>query len=80
MQYEPLLCGVIIMTKKQIDNYNKMRNALIEITKYQTPYKLRKDSEKDWGVDFEEAIEMAYENIQVTAKDAVKGVRVVNAT
>lgn len=57
-----------------------MRDALIEITKYQTPDKLRKDSEKDWGVDFEEAIEMAYENIQGTAKYAVKGIRAVNAT
>ncbi len=66
------------MTKKQIENYNKMRNALIEITKYQTPNKLRSDSEKDWGVEFEEAIEMAYENIQQTAKSAVKGIRAVN--
>jgi len=68
------------MTKKQIENYNKMRNALIEITKYQTPDKLRRDSEKDWGVDFEEAIEMAYENIQGIAKYAVKGIRAANAT
>jgi len=72
--------ALFIMTKKQIENYNKMRRALIEITKYQTPDKLRKDSEKDWGLEFEEAIEMSYENIQQTAKLAVKGVRELNAT
>lgn len=52
-----------------------MRNALIEITKYQTPDKLRGDSEKDWGLDFSESISMSYENMQETAKYAVKGVR-----
>jgi soluble cytochrome b562 len=68
------------MTKKQMQDFNKMRNALIEITKYQTPDKLHRDSKKDWGVEFEEALEMAYENIQSTAKYAVKGVRALNAT
>lgn len=63
------------MTKNQIENYNKMRNALIEIKNYQSPEELRNNSEKDWGLEFEEAIEMAYENIQITAKNAVKGVR-----
>lgn len=63
------------MTDKQKQNYNKMRDALIEITKYQTPEKLRRDSEKDWGVEYEEALEMAYENIQETAKFSVKGVK-----
>ncbi len=65
------------MNKKQIETFNKMRSALIEITKYQTPDKLRKDSENDWGLDFEEAIEMSYENIQETAKIAVESVRVI---
>lgn len=65
------------MTKKQIEDFNKMRSALIEITNYQTPDKLRKDSENDWGVEFEESIEMAYENIQQTAKFAVKYVRII---
>lgn len=66
------------MDNKQIEDYNKMRNALIEITRYQTPDKLRENSIKDWGLEFEEAIEMAYENIQTTAKDAVKGVKLIN--
>lgn len=63
------------MTPKQKRDYNRMRLMLIRITKYQTPYKMRKDSEKDWGLGFEEAIEMAYENIQSDAKAAIKGVK-----
>jgi hypothetical protein len=66
------------MTPKDKQNYNRMREALIRITKYQTPDKMRKDSEKDWGVSFDEAIEMAYENIQQEAKLAVKGVRMIS--
>jgi hypothetical protein len=60
---------------KEIQNHNKMRNALIEISKYETVDKLRRDSEKEWGIDFDEALEMAYENMQNTAKYAVKNIR-----
>ena len=66
------------MTAKEKQNYNRMREALIRITKYQTPDRMRRDSEKDWGVSFEEAIEMAYENIQQEAKVGVKGVRALS--
>lgn len=54
----------------------KMYSALKTITKYQSAEKLRKDSKKEWGLDFTEAIEMSYENIQQTAKDAIKGIRI----
>lgn len=58
-----------------------MRLALIKISKhYQTPAKLQKNSQKEWGLDFEEAIEMAYTNIQGEAAFAVKGVKEINAT
>mgnify|MGYP000139215778 FL=1 len=30
---------------------------------------------KDWGLSYDEALEMAYENIQEIAKRAVKGVK-----
>lgn len=53
----------------------RLYDALKRITQYDTPGRLRRSSEKDWGVDFEEAIEMAYENIQEEAKRAIKGVR-----
>lgn len=65
------------MTKKQIENYNLMREALLEIKAYDSTEKLRKDSERDWGLEFEEVLEMAYDNIQATAAFAVKGVRAI---
>lgn len=52
-----------------------MLTTLKRIKAYQSPEKLRKDSEKDWGLSFEEAIEMAYENIQSEASLACKGVK-----
>ena len=58
------------------DQILKMYSALKTITQYQSPEKLRKDSKKEWGVDFTDAIEMSYENIQQTAKDAIKGIRI----
>lgn len=64
------------MTEKQRLNYNKMRSALIAIYKgYMTPDQLRKRSEKDFGLGFNECIEMVYENIQEDARIAVKGVK-----
>lgn len=65
------------MTRKQIGQIAIMYNALKQIAKeYQTPKQLRHDSEKDWGVGFEEALEMSYENIQQTASQAIKGVNI----
>lgn len=55
----------------------KMYAALERIAKgYQTPDQLRRNSEKDWGVSYEESLEMAYENLQAEAKAAIKGVRI----
>lgn len=67
----------IEITEKQKLQFNLMLNALKKIKAYQSPEKLRKDSEKDWGLDFEEAIEMAYENIQLDATFACKGVKFI---
>ena len=66
------------MTQKQIIKWNKMLQALREIANgYQTPDELRKNASK-LGLSFEEAIEMAYENIQETAKEGYKGASVIN--
>lgn len=65
----------VLITEKQKQQFNLMLNALKKIKAYQSPEKLRKDSEKDWGLDFEEAIEMAYENIQSEASFACKNVK-----
>lgn len=57
-------------------HYNRMYDALKTIaTGYQTPAQLRKGSKDRWGLDYEECLEMAYENIQQLAKEATKNVR-----
>lgn len=43
---------------------------------YQTPAQIRRNSEKQFGLPYEEALEYAYENIQQEARNAIKGVRV----
>lgn len=66
----------IEITEKQKMQYNSMYSTLKRIAKgYQTPDKLRKRADKQYGLDFEEALEMSYENIQEEAKKAVKGVK-----
>jgi hypothetical protein len=53
----------------------RLYDALKKITKYQTPAQIQRSSEKRWGLGYAEAMEYAYENIQQTAKNAIKGVR-----
>lgn len=55
----------------------KMYAALERIAKgYQTPAQLRKNCKEEWGLGYEESLEMAYENLQAEAKAAIKGVRI----
>ena len=56
---------------------NELRyfDTLKKITKYQSVEHLRKHSERDWGLSFEEALEMAYENVVTDAKNAIHGKR-----
>lgn len=66
------------MTQKQIEQFNRMRDTLIKISKgYQTTNQLLKNCKRDYGLDYEEALEMTYDNIQFDAKTAVKGVKVL---
>jgi hypothetical protein len=48
-----------------------LRTFLRRIVSYQSVEKLRRDSEKDWGLNFEEALEMAYKNAISEAKSAL---------
>lgn len=62
------------MTKKQALQFNRMLGALKVINKtFMTPNQIRKHL--DSGLEFEEELEMAYENIQQFAKQTIKGVR-----
>jgi len=42
---------------------------------YQTPDQLRRRSEKDWGLEYHEALEMTFENLQAEAARAIHGKR-----
>jgi len=51
-------------------------DALKRIAKnYQTPDQLRRNSERDFGCSYHEALEMAYENLQWEASRAIHGKR-----
>ena len=51
-------------------------DALRVIAKdYQTTAQLRKRSERDYGLGYHEALEMAYENIQMLAASVTRGKR-----
>lgn len=51
---------------------NRLRRALMRIAAYQPPEQLRHNSENEYGLSYEKALEMAYENIQSEAKAALE--------
>ena len=53
----------------------KTYQALKRISQYESPEKLRRDAERDYGLEYEEVLEMAYENVLHEAKSAIKGMR-----
>jgi hypothetical protein len=53
----------------------RLWTALKTITCYDTPDKLRRRAQRDYGLDGAEAIEYAYENVLQEARNAIKGVR-----
>lgn len=55
-------------------DYARMYIALRRIAAYQSPEKLHRFSQKDWGLPGGEAIEMAYENVIQEAKSGLKGI------
>lgn len=68
------------MTKKQAEQFNYMKAQLIKISKaYMTPQQIEKAAKKDegYGPGYQETLEMSYENIQLEAARAVKGVKSV---
>ena len=56
-------------------NEQRYYDALKQITNYMTPDQLRRNSEKMYGLPYEEALEYAYENAINVARQAVKGKR-----
>lgn len=64
------------MTERQKETYNRMLLALKKIANgYMTVSQIRKYSGDEYGLDFIDTVEMAYENVQAEAKAASKGIR-----
>ena len=53
----------------------KYFDVLKRIASYDSPERLRRDSEKSYGLDYTEALEMAYDNVLQEAKNAIRGAR-----
>jgi hypothetical protein len=51
----------------KVDYEARFHAALKEIANYMTTAQLRRESEKRYGVSYEEGLEMAYENVVGTA-------------
>lgn len=68
------------MTEKEAGKFNRMRDALKEIAKYMDTDAIKKKSVRLYGLEPDEAIEMAYENVLYTAKQAICGIGEVKAT
>jgi hypothetical protein len=53
----------------------RLYDALRRIADFQTSERLRKVSLSQYGLEFSESIEMAYDNVIGEAKSAIKGMR-----
>ena len=61
------------MTEKESLRFEKMRNALLTISKTMTTAQMRKMCSKpDCPLYYAEMLEMAYENIQIAAQIALR--------
>jgi hypothetical protein len=67
------------VTPKEQRDYDQMYLALRRIAQYMTPAQIRRSSEKQYGLGFEECMEYSYENIQGEAKTGLKNVRKLKA-
>lgn len=64
------------MTPKQQEQFTRMYLTLQRIAKdYMTPEQLRKKTDKIYGLNYTEALEMSYENIQEEARQAIQGIK-----
>ena len=53
--------------QKLYDALRHIRDDFMEASR------MYKDSQSEWGLNYEEALEMAYDNMQGVARDAIRG-------
>jgi hypothetical protein len=64
------------MSEKHLATLKAYRATLERIARgYQTPAQLRRSVGRDCGLNYEEGLEMAYENIQQEARNVLKRFR-----
>ena len=63
------------MSEPKQNNEQRYFDVLKRITRYQTVDQLRRHAQEEWGVQFEEALGYAYENVIDEARRAVKDKR-----
>jgi hypothetical protein len=61
--------------KPSLEREQRLYDALKRITAYHSPDELRRVSQRKYGLDGDDAIEMAYENVLEEARHAIKGMR-----
>lgn len=60
--------------REDMNNEQAYFDVLQRIAKhYSTSDQLRRDSQRAYGLDYGEALEMAYDNIQAEASHAIRG-------
>lgn len=63
------------MTSDPHANERRYFDALRQITAYDSPERIERTAERDWGLEPHEALQMAYDNIQGEARAALHGKR-----
>jgi hypothetical protein len=63
------------MPRERIDYEARFAIALRRIKAYMSPEQLRRRSEREYGLEYTEALEMAYENVLAEAFLALHGYR-----
>ena len=63
------------MSNDSASREQRLFDALRRISQYESPERLRRNADKDYGLSGEEAIEMAYDNVRAEAKRAIHGQR-----
>jgi hypothetical protein len=75
MPAKPELMTAIAKASASKSREQRLYDALNCIARgYETVSQIRKNHE-NWGLDYTEALEMAYENLQIAAKNAIHRMR-----
>jgi len=64
-----------MMTDNEKKHHGIMFSALQKISLYMKVEEIREGSEDEYGLEFEEALEMAYENMQSEAINALEMIK-----